>query len=418
MRRIATAFYAGTLAALLLPAAAGAFGPAGSFGGTGSGDGQLSHPLGVAATPATVYVADSGNGRVESFDPAGAFDGNLAASGIAPQDVAIGGPLTGVYATSPDRLDGWTGGVDLCHASGSSYGVAVDDGGTVYVSDPSAGVIRKYAATTPLCIPQGSVPGQLAGPEGLAFAAGSLYVAEPAARQIVKVDPSSGTVQQVFAMPTYTIVASGKTISGQVEPHDVAVDDAGRVIAPDAGPQSNLVAVLGPDGSLQQVFGSPDSDPGNPCAVRAPRGVAVSGSKLYVASTGEDRIRVFDDAAAPCPAVNFGPGGGIQPSGPDRKRPKIRLKGLPKKCARRNFTLRIHASDDIELRRFLLFVNRRKVANQAVGQQTWNVRVNFPVRKVRSQLPSGTFVRILIEARAIDTAGKRARVKRSFRICA
>jgi hypothetical protein len=77
----------------------------------------------------------------------------------------------------------------------------------------------------------------------------------------------------------------------------------------------------------------------------------------------------------------------------------------------------VRASDDVQLGRFKLFVNRRKVANQAVNKQIWNVRVNFPVRRVRSQLPPGTSVRILIEVRVTDTAGKKARVKRSFRIC-
>ncbi len=407
---------AGTL--LAAPATASAFGPVGSFGGAGSGNGQLSHPQGVDATAATVYVADTGNGRVESFNPSGAFDGTLTASGIAPQDVAVGGPLAGVFATSPARLDGWIiGGASLCSVPGSSYGVALDPAGNLYVSDPQGGVIRKYNAATPLCIPQGSVPGQLSGPQGLTFAAGSLYVAEPGAGQVVKLDPSSGTVQQVFALPTYTIVSGGQTFSGRVEAHDVAVDAAGRIIVPDANPHSNLVAVLGPDGSVKQVFGSPDSDPGNTCALRTPMGVAVNGSRLYVASTGEDAIRVFDDSAGSCPTVNFGPGGGIRPSGTDRKRPRIKIKGLPRKCARRNFALRIRASDDVQLRRFKLLVNHRKVANQAVNKQIWKVKVNFPVRKVRSQLPPGTSVRILIDVRVTDTAGKKARAKRSFRIC-
>ena len=367
---------AGTL--LLAPGTALAFGPVGSFGGSGSGDGQLSHPQGVDATAATVYVADTGNGRVESFNPSGAFDSTLTASGIAPQDVAVGGLLAGVYAASPNRLDGWIGGVSLCTASTGSYGVAVDGGGTVYESDTAAGVIHRFNATTPICIPQSDLPGQLAGPQGLTFAGGSLYVAEPGAGQVVKLDPASGAVQRTFAMPTYTIVSGGNTLNGRVEAHDVAVDGAGRVIVPDANPHSNLVAVLGPDGSLKQVFGSPDSDPGNPCGLRTPLGVAVNGSRLYVASTGQDAIKVFDDAAASCPAVNFGPGGGIRPGGKDRRRPKIKIKGLPRKCARHNFALRIRASDDIQLRRFALLVNRRKVANQAVNKRIWKVKVNFP----------------------------------------
>jgi DNA-binding beta-propeller fold protein YncE len=244
----------------------------------------------------------------------------------------------------------------------------------------------------------------------------TIYVADPGNGRIVRFDPA-GNVVGIWTMPSYTIVANGQTFNGRIEPHDVAVDGSGRVFAPDSGPHSNLVVVFGSDGGLQQVLGSPDSDPGNACALRAPWGVAVSGSTLYVVSTGENRIRVFDDAAAPCPAVNFGAGGGLHPGGPDRRRPKVKLQGLPKKCARRNFTLRIHATDDVQLRRFILLVNRRKVANQAVNKQTWNVRVNFPVRKVRSQLPRGASVSILIEVRVADTAGKKSRVRRTFRIC-
>jgi hypothetical protein len=52
MRRIATSCCVGTLLVLLLLAVANAYGPVGSFGGSGSADGQLSHPLGVVATGA------------------------------------------------------------------------------------------------------------------------------------------------------------------------------------------------------------------------------------------------------------------------------------------------------------------------------------------------------------------------------
>jgi sugar lactone lactonase YvrE len=414
MRRIATAlFAAGTL--LAVPATAGAFGPVGSFDGSGPSSGTFNHPQSAATTGATVYVADTANNRVPFYGTSGAFQGTLPSPPSAPQDVAVGGAL--IAAAGQSHVSVWLSGIALPGISppGSSYGVAIDGSGIIYVSDTQAGVIHKY---TSLGVAQGDIGGgQLAGPQGLTFAGGSLYVAEPGNGRIVKMNPANGDIQGVWTMPTYTIVAGGQTINGRIEPHDVAVDGSGRVFAPDANLHSNLVAVFGADGALQQVFGSPDSDPGNPCATRGPWGVAVTGSTLYVVSTGENRVRIFDDTAPACPAVNFGAGGGIRPGGPDRKRPKIKLKGLPKKCARRNFTLRIRASDDIQLRRFALFVNHRRVANQAVNKQTWNVRVNFPVRKVRSQLPGGTSVRILIEVRVTDTAGKKARVKRSFRIC-
>jgi sugar lactone lactonase YvrE len=400
--------------ALLVPSAASAFGPVGSFDGSGSGSGPFNHPQSVATTGATVYLADTANNRVPFYSPSGTFQGNLPSPPPAPQDIAADGTL--LVAAGPSQVVRWLAGLPLpaINPPGSSYGVAIASG-TIFVSDAQSGVIHRFDST--LGTSQGDIGGgQLSQPQGMTSDGGSVYVADPGNGRIVRFDPA-GNVVGAWAMPSYTIVANGQTFNGRIEPHDVAVDGSGRVFAPDANAHSNLVAVLGPDGTLQQVFGSPDSDPGNACALRAPWGVAVTGSTLYVASTGENRIRVFDDAAAPCPAVNFGPGGGVHPGGPDRRRPKVKLKGLPKKCARRNFTLRIRATDDVHLRRFTLLVNHRRVANQVANKQTWNVRVNFPVRKVRSQLPRGVSVPILIEVRVADTAGKKSRVRRSFRIC-
>src|ERR1700685_3423228 len=46
-----------------------------SFGGPGSGPGELEGPEGVAVNDATgnVYVADTGNDRIDEFEPDGAF---------------------------------------------------------------------------------------------------------------------------------------------------------------------------------------------------------------------------------------------------------------------------------------------------------------------------------------------------------
>src|SRR4051794_28771238 len=46
-----------------------------SFGNSGSGDGQVSSPqgVGVNATSHDVYVADTGNARIDQFSSAGAF---------------------------------------------------------------------------------------------------------------------------------------------------------------------------------------------------------------------------------------------------------------------------------------------------------------------------------------------------------
>jgi DNA-binding beta-propeller fold protein YncE len=57
------------------------FDPAGTFlstwGSKGAGEGQLSFPMGVAVTPdgKTVYVADVDNHRIQIFDAGRAFQG-------------------------------------------------------------------------------------------------------------------------------------------------------------------------------------------------------------------------------------------------------------------------------------------------------------------------------------------------------
>jgi hypothetical protein len=78
----------------------------------------------------------------------------------------------------------------------------------------------------------------------------------------------------------------------------------------------------------------------------------------------------------------------------------------------------IHAADDVGISKLIVFVNRRRVASQPVaGHPTWNVRVNIPVRKVRRALTSGASVKVRIDAKVVDVAGKKADAKRTFRIC-
>ena len=81
--RIATALsVVGALVALIVPASAGAaFGPAGGWGGSGSGAGQFTSPHGVGTdSGGNVYVADKDNKRVQVFTPSGALSGAFTSS--------------------------------------------------------------------------------------------------------------------------------------------------------------------------------------------------------------------------------------------------------------------------------------------------------------------------------------------------
>src|SRR5436309_2345531 len=184
----------------------------------------------------------------------------------------------------------------------------------------------------------GTGNGQFDGPLGAATdGSTTMYVADPGNGRIEKFS-SSGTYLSQIAMPEYTI----GSVHGRLDPRDVAVDGSGRVFVPDAGVHSNLVAIFNADGTLRQLFGSPDNQPSNSCALNAARGVAISsGGTLYVVDTGDDAVKMFTESATPAcvtPSIAATPasgqgGAGAGPNGPDTKAPVIRLSGFPRgKC--------------------------------------------------------------------------------------
>jgi SMP-30/gluconolaconase/LRE-like protein len=437
MRRIATLMTAGVLAALLAPGSASAFfGPTGSFGGSGSGNGQFNGPRGVAATGATVYVADTANNRVEYFDTSGNFQGSLASSPTAPTDVAVAG--NSQFAAGSSGVVHWTLGLPLnaWAPPGTSYGVAIDPGGNnFYVSDRQNGIIRKYDGAGNLLGTvgsQGAGAGQLLHPEGMTTdAAGNIYVADPGNNKVVKY---TGSGFQEFPMPTLTLYENGTPVAAQLQPHDVAVDASGRVFIADGNPQTNLVAMFGPGGDLEEAFGSLATDPGSACPLSTPYGVSTSPSgTLYVASTGENLIRTYSEAVGGCPApyagappaAGSGSGNGANGNGNGgsagkkgkRGQPAISFTGMPRHCAKHNFQFKIQLTDDVEINNFKLFVNGRKASRQNPASTDWSVKVSMPVNTVRRQLPKGTKVKVSIRVKAHDVAGRKSDRTRSFKIC-
>jgi sugar lactone lactonase YvrE len=403
------------------------------MGAPGSANGQLNHPEGAAVdSTGHVYVADTANARVEKFNPNASWSHTYGAgAGFAPTDVAVVG--SNLYTASPGRIDVWNLTLDLHVRSWSTafnaYGIAADATGNSYVSDPQHGLVHVFNG---LGVETGSWSSLGAGLGLTQDSAGSIYVAEPGLGRIAKFS-SAGAPQASWSMPSY----SG-AISGTVAPVDVAVDSGGRVFAPDSGTSSNLTAVLAPDGTLQQLFGQPVTDPGNPCTLRSPWGVATSPSgALYVVSTGEDRIRVFDESSPACPAPSFsatggggsgngaggGQGDGSNPSGAtagavsDQQRPQIKLLGIPRHCARQNFSFQIQVTDDGVIKTLELFVNGQRAATQNPDQSEWNVKVRMPVRAVRRQLLKGTKVKVTVEVKVRDASGKKADLKKAFQIC-
>ncbi len=129
--------------------------------GSGGGfDGQLDEPAGLAIGPdGLIYVADTWNQRIQVFSPGGLFvrqwlvEGWFAQTNERPY-IAVDGSGN-VYVTDPEafRVIVFNGVGDYLYSFGDfsviglAGGIAVDDEGNLYVSDTANGTIQCYDAT-------------------------------------------------------------------------------------------------------------------------------------------------------------------------------------------------------------------------------------------------------------------------------
>jgi DNA-binding beta-propeller fold protein YncE len=139
-----------------------------SFGGSGSGNGQLDEPTDVAVNEATgdVYVTDKGNNRVEVFDASGSYVGQFNGSGTLPGEGKAAGSGPGEIATG--EFEGPTqiavdNSCKLHNLSGAACKVFDPSNEDVYVLDEGHFVVDKYTRT-------GEYVGQITGsPRGGRF---------------------------------------------------------------------------------------------------------------------------------------------------------------------------------------------------------------------------------------------------------
>src|SRR5919201_5303689 len=133
---------------------------AGTFGSAGSGPGQLQSPSGMASDQRSgnVYVADTGNNRIEKFGPTGNFIAAFGASQLSsPTSVATSSTGKVYVGDSGNQrvakfdADGhFLGTID---GSGAPQGhfqggpqVAVDQAGNLWAVDTSSGNVIQFSA--------------------------------------------------------------------------------------------------------------------------------------------------------------------------------------------------------------------------------------------------------------------------------
>jgi DNA-binding beta-propeller fold protein YncE len=243
-----------------------------AWGSRGSANGQFFVPLYVATdTGGNVYVADSGNDRVQKFTSTGAFITTWGSKGAGSGQFAEEGPR----------------------------GVATDATGNVYVADhgspltPGNFRIQKFSSSGGFITTWGTVgsgDNQFLGPKGLATdRAGSVYVADYPLNSFdhhrVKKYASTGAFITKWG-------GFGSGAGRFREPNGVATDAAGHVYVADSA--NDRVQKFTSSGAFVTTWGSSGAGNG---AFHFPCGVATdSAGGVYVTDGFNDNLQKFTSA--------------------------------------------------------------------------------------------------------------------------
>jgi hypothetical protein len=249
-----------------------------------------------------VYVADSGNNRIQKFDSNGGYLGQWGAWGSGdgafknPTSVAVDGSGN-VYVADTDnnRIQKFTSTGTFVTKWGSTgtgdgqfnypTGVAVDSSGKVYVADYGNNRIQKFTSAGVFIYAWGnSGPAQqrLIHPSGVAVdASGNIYVADSGNNRVQKYKPDYS-----FDIKW----GSFGSADGQfINPASIAVDSSGNVYVDDSG--NNRIQKFTSTGTFVTKWGSTGTGDGQ---FNGSMGIASEGSSnLYVADLGNNRVQKF-----------------------------------------------------------------------------------------------------------------------------
>ncbi len=261
------------------------------WGGPGTEEGLFNEPRDVAVdAEGNVYVADTGNRRIQKFDSQGEFvlewsggEENFVeplAVVVTSQDqvLVLDSDMGWIYRFAPDgELLGRFAGpqAQFFHPRG----MAIDAQDNLYIADTGGCRIVKYDVQGNRLTEfgeKGSGPGQLLEPTDVAIApGGGLYIADTSNRRIQRWD-LFGRYQTEWAIPL---------ASPYNGPH-LALAADGSLFA--TSPEEHQVRRYSPDGELLGQWGGLGQ-------FRIPVGLALDeAGNLYVADTLNHRIQKFN----------------------------------------------------------------------------------------------------------------------------
>ena len=267
-------------------------------GGKGTGKGQFDSPTAIAVDGnGSLFIADTGNGRIEQFSSTGVFIATMKITGTDDRQLS------------------------------EPAGIAVDQAGNIYVTDASKHCVDKLT-------PNGTITAQWKGPDPgfygprrIAIASdGSIYVVDQGRTRIVKFSPdgellsvwgSKGSRDGQFDDPTSVTIdpktnkvyvadprntriqvfdSEGKFLTKWLvpewgQPHgfeDLVIDPAkARIYASSANMDSVLMFDLNGK-RLGSITPKPPDKLGRPSAM------VLVDSKLYVLNMASNRVSVID----------------------------------------------------------------------------------------------------------------------------
>ena len=268
------------------------------WGTVGSANGRFSSPTGVAVDASgNVYVADTGNRRVQKFDGngnflrawgrAGSFDGEFR----SVEFVAVGAGGA-VYVTDSvnhrvQKFDAMGTFLSKWGSEGAAnglfnepMGIAVDSAGNVYVVDRGNARVQKFDADGNFLMKwgtSGTANGQFDEAIGIAVdSGGRVYVSDSGTNR-VQVFSATGVFQRRFGSANVFDAVAG-----------VDVDGRGTVLVVDN--LAHTVSRYDESGTEVANFGGFGRGDGK---FSKPVGIAVSGNNVYVVDSSNSRVQKF-----------------------------------------------------------------------------------------------------------------------------
>lgn len=263
---------------------------------------RLSEPNAVAVDGAgNLYIADTGNNRVRKVTAATGVITTVAGSG-SDGFGGDGAPATAAQIERP-------------------CGVALDGSGNLYIADTENNRVRKVTvATGTITTVAGSgtygfsgdgaaaSAAQMRWPSAVALdGAGNIYIADSNNNRIRKVTVDTGVITTVAGNGAsgYDGEAGAATAASLDTPNGVAVDGEGNVLIADTSndrirrvsASSGVITTVAGGGT--QGFGG-DGGAAPAAQLYFPNGVAVdTAGNVYIADTGNDRVRKVINTSAP-----------------------------------------------------------------------------------------------------------------------